>query len=94
MAQKALAIDESLAQPHITLGFIYIMYKKDFDKGIAEAERAVALEPNSADIVAQLAIFLTGQDVLRKPSLFLRRPCVSVPSLNLVGCLIWPVPIA
>ena len=58
MAQKAVAIDDSLAQAHMTLGFIYIMYKKDFDKSIAEAERAVALEPNSADIVAQLAIFL------------------------------------
>ena len=59
MAQKAVVIDDSLAQAHVTLGFISIMHKRDFDKGIAEAERAVALEPNSADIVAMLAIFLT-----------------------------------
>ena len=59
MAQKAVVIDDSLAQAHVTLGFASIMHKRDFDKGIAEAERAVALEPNSADIVAMLAIFLT-----------------------------------
>ncbi len=58
MAQKAVAIDESLASAHIALGLMSIMYKKDYDEGIAEAERAVALEPNSADVVAQLAIFL------------------------------------
>jgi adenylate cyclase len=59
LAQKAITIDDSLAQAHVTLGFISIMYKKDFDKGLAEVERAVALEPNSADIVAMLAIFFT-----------------------------------
>jgi adenylate cyclase len=58
LAQKAVSIDDSLAQPHITLGFIYIMYKRDFEKGIAEAERAVALEPNSSEAYTQLAINL------------------------------------
>jgi adenylate cyclase len=58
MAQKAVATDESSGSAHIALGLMHIMYKRDFDEGIAEAERAVALEPNSADVVAQLAIFL------------------------------------
>jgi adenylate cyclase len=62
-AQKAIAIDESSANPHMILGFIYILYKRDFNKGIAEAERAVALEPNSAEAYTGLAtnLFWAGQ---------------------------------
>jgi adenylate cyclase len=58
MAQKTVAMDESLAAAHMALGIMYMMSKKDYDRGVAEGERAVALEPNSADVVAQLAIFL------------------------------------
>jgi adenylate cyclase len=59
MAQKAIAIDESLAFPHIILGYLSILANRDYEKGIAEAERAVALEPNSADAYTQLAINLS-----------------------------------
>jgi tetratricopeptide (TPR) repeat protein len=69
MAQKAVALDESLASAHIALAIMYIMstkdYRdysekdwKDYDQGVAEAERAVALEPNSADILGELGNFL------------------------------------
>ena len=58
LAQKAASIDDSLALPHSVLGFIYIIYKRDFEKGIAEAERAVALEPNSSEAYTQLAVHL------------------------------------
>ncbi len=39
------------------------MYKRDHEKGIAEAEQAVALEPNSADAYTQLAtqLFFAGR---------------------------------
>jgi adenylate cyclase len=59
LAQKAIAIDESLAFPHIILGYLSILANRDYEKGIAEAERAVALEPNSADAYTQLAINLS-----------------------------------
>ena len=59
LAQKAVAIDESLAFPHIVLGYLSILANRDYEKGIAEAERAVALEPNSADAYTQLAINLS-----------------------------------
>lgn len=36
-----------------------ITYKKDYDRGIAEAERAVALEPGSAEAYGQLAMHLS-----------------------------------
>ena len=54
LAQKALALDESLAHPHEMLSKYYIYYEKDYEKGIAEAERAVTLEPNSVDAYYQL----------------------------------------
>jgi adenylate cyclase len=55
LAQKAVSIDDSLAIPHISLAHLYAVYKRDHEKGIAEAERAVALEPNSAVAYTQLA---------------------------------------
>jgi adenylate cyclase len=44
LAQKALAMDDSLAEPHGVLSSLYIA-KKEYDKAIAEGERAVALNP-------------------------------------------------
>jgi adenylate cyclase len=61
LAQKAVALDDSLAQANITLGFQYTL-RRDFDRAIAQGERAVALEPNSAEIVAGLAAMLEWAD--------------------------------
>lgn len=54
LVQKAIAIDDSQAHPHAILSKYYIYISKDYDKAIAEAERAVALEPNSVDAYTQL----------------------------------------
>lgn len=48
LAQKALAIDESLYNAHILLSGIYSR-RREFDKGVAEGKRAVDLAPNGAD---------------------------------------------
>ena len=45
LAQKALAMDDSLDLPHSLLASIYAI-KRQYDKAILEAERAVALNPN------------------------------------------------
>jgi adenylate cyclase len=47
LVQKAIALDNSLALPHGLLGWIYTLMLQH-DKGIAECEQAVKLEPNSA----------------------------------------------
>jgi adenylate cyclase len=47
LTQKATALDNSLAWPHALLGWIYTLMLQH-DKGIAECEQAVNLEPNSA----------------------------------------------
>jgi len=45
--QKALVLDETCAEAHGRIGFLYSMTGQH-DKGVAEAEQAVALNPNSA----------------------------------------------
>jgi adenylate cyclase len=57
--QKAIALDSSLAHARIRLGYVYAAMIGQHDKGIAEGEKALALAPNSADVVNLYAIILT-----------------------------------
>jgi adenylate cyclase len=45
--KKAMALDDSLANAYSQLGLLYTMTRQH-DKGVAEAERGVELNPNSA----------------------------------------------
>ena len=45
--KKAIALDDTLAEAHGRLGFLFSMIRQ-YDKGVAEGEKAVALNPNSA----------------------------------------------
>jgi adenylate cyclase len=47
LAQKALSLDDSLAQPYETISKIHLFQKK-YEKAIAEAQKAVELNPNGA----------------------------------------------
>jgi adenylate cyclase len=55
--QKALALDDSLAEVHGLHGFLYL-YQRDYERAIAEGERAVALSPNGAEVSGMLAVIL------------------------------------
>jgi TolB-like protein/class 3 adenylate cyclase/Tfp pilus assembly protein PilF len=57
--QKAIALDSLLPHARIRLGYIYAAMIRQHDKGISEGEKALALAPNSADIVNLYAIILT-----------------------------------
>ena len=46
LAKKALAIDDSIPMGHAMLASAYI-FKREYDKAIAEGERAVALDPST-----------------------------------------------
>jgi adenylate cyclase len=57
MAQKALALDDSIASAHGLLGHLYAL-KREHDKAIAELERAVALDPGGAEVHMRYAMSL------------------------------------
>ncbi len=57
MTQKALALDESYGQAHGLLSHIYTA-KREYEKAIAEAERAVALNPGDSTVIAYYATSL------------------------------------
>ena len=54
LAQKALAMDDSIAEAHGLLCSLYIA-KKEYDKAIPEGERAVALNPGGTLELTQYA---------------------------------------
>jgi adenylate cyclase len=53
LAQKAIAMDDSLPEAHRILGDIYL-YRKDLERARTEREKAIALDPNYADGLAGL----------------------------------------
>ena len=52
IAKKAVALDDSDSETHWALGFIYFYGRHQYEEGVAEYERAMALNPNHADIRA------------------------------------------
>jgi adenylate cyclase len=58
LAQKALAMDDSIAEAHALLCALYIA-KREYDKAIAEGERAVALNPGGTTVLLNYARSLT-----------------------------------
>jgi len=58
LSQKAISLDDSFARAHVTLGY-WLTMARQYDKAIAEGERALALEPGSADIIHIYAAILS-----------------------------------
>jgi adenylate cyclase len=56
-ANKAVTLNDSLDAPHFMLGLVYV-YMREFDKAIAEGEKAVELNPNGDQAMAYLGCFL------------------------------------
>ncbi|MBL7218463.1 MAG: tetratricopeptide repeat protein [Desulfobacteraceae bacterium] len=58
LSQKAIALDKSFAAAHVALGY-WLTMARQYDKAISEGERAMALEPGSADVIQNYAMILT-----------------------------------
>ncbi len=54
MAQKSVALNESLSEAHTLLGTVYL-WRRQHDEAIEELERAIALDPNDAEALYGLA---------------------------------------
>ena len=61
LAQKAIALDDSVAMAHSSLGLIYTL-RGQYEKGISECERAIALEPNNESAYRLLGLALRYAD--------------------------------
>ncbi|MFQ5938050.1 MAG: tetratricopeptide repeat protein, partial [Acidiferrobacterales bacterium] len=58
LAQKSIALDDADDWSHWALGVVYL-YQRKFDESIAEYERALARNPNDADVLAHMGLALT-----------------------------------
>jgi adenylate cyclase len=58
LLQKAIVLDDTFAEAHGLLGFLYSMTRQH-DKALAQGEKAVALNPNSAECHYRLGKILT-----------------------------------
>jgi adenylate cyclase len=58
LVQKALALDDTLAEAHSLLGYLYTQ-KKEYEKGIAEGERAVSLNSGLAAVLGYYGFSLS-----------------------------------
>ena len=71
LAQKAISLDDSDATVYGLLANVYAM-RKQYDRAIAECERAVSLDPNSAENIFRLGQILN----------FAARPKEAIPYLQ------------
>jgi len=88
MAQKAISLDDSLADAHALLGYLYTM-RRQHEKGIAEAERATALNPNSADATLFLGLTLNYAGRHEEAIMFYKKAMrlSPIPSSRYLFCL-------
>jgi serine/threonine-protein kinase len=61
-AVKAIALDESLAEGHVSLGFVRMFYDFDWKAAEREFRRAIQLNPNLGDAHDGLALFLMANE--------------------------------
>jgi adenylate cyclase len=59
LAQKAVALDDSVPDAHRLLAAVYLWGKNQPDQALAESKRALALDPNYTDSYMALANVLT-----------------------------------
>jgi tetratricopeptide (TPR) repeat protein len=65
-ARKALELDESLAEAHLSLGYALLVYERNYEKARREFERAIQLRPGYATAHDYYAYYLTAMGNMNK----------------------------
>ena len=55
MAKKAISLNDSFGNPHCVLAYVYFFLYRQYNKAVSEMEQAVALDPNDAEVRANVA---------------------------------------
>ena len=88
-AQRALELDEGLAEAHLAMAHIYFYYERDWAKAEREFERAVELNPNSTDTHKYYGLFLASRELfdqaVREGKKALELDPLSIPVNIVVG---------
>src|SRR5207247_2004277 len=63
LANKALELDSSLAEPHATLGFIRMFWQWNWDDAEREFKQAIDLNPGYATAHQWYAIFIAAHQL-------------------------------
>ncbi len=88
LAQKAVALDESLPFAHFVLGWVYVM-QKQHDQAQTEMERAITLDPNFATGYEGLAFVLSSsgkpQEAISAATKAVRLAPQQLTNLNALG---------
>lgn len=87
--EKAVALDDSISYVHSALSWI-LMMNRDYDRAISEAQRAVDLEPGSAQSIHTLGVALYYDGQYEQSIPFLRKamrlsPVPFAVSLSVLG---------
>ena len=82
-AEKALTLDETLAEPHASLGFVKLYFEWDWSGAETEFRRAIALDPNYAATHQWYSVYLLAAgrtvEAFREIQLARQRDPLSVP---------------
>ena len=65
-ARRALALDESLAEAHLSLGYSLLVYERNYEDARREFERAIQLRPGYAAAHDYYAYYLTAMGEMNK----------------------------
>jgi TolB-like protein/DNA-binding winged helix-turn-helix (wHTH) protein/lipoprotein NlpI len=60
-AEKAIALDDSLAEPHASLGYYYLYFERNWDAAEKEFRTAIKLNPNYALAHDWYGVYLTAR---------------------------------
>jgi adenylate cyclase len=86
LAKKALALDDSHFYPYAVLSLTY-RFKKQFNKAISPAEKAVALSPNSALACFMLGAALYGSERFEEAIPYFKKSLRLSPIIPIGQCL-------